>query len=83
MEACERDQIRAVSIVAGFVRCRFLTAMPGVNPSYREEAFYKATIDTDSARVQALFDAAPARDIRIERRSLSPQQASPLWRMVL
>mmetsp|Transcript_57869 Transcript_57869/g.132934 ORF Transcript_57869/g.132934 Transcript_57869/m.132934 type:complete len:231 (-) Transcript_57869:328-1020(-) len=60
------------------VRFRFLTAMPGVNPLYREEAFYKATIDMDSARVRALFDAAPARGIRIERRSLSPQQLQEL-----
>merc|ERR1712087_50857 len=60
------------------INFRFLTAMPGVNPSYREEAFYKATIDADSARVRALFDAAPARDIPIERRSLSPQQLQKL-----
>lgn len=60
------------------IRFRFLTAMPGVNPLYREEAFYKATIDADSARVRALFDAAPARDIRIERRSLSSQQLQDL-----
>uniref|UniRef100_A0A7S4B0T1 Guanylyl cyclase n=1 Tax=Chrysotila carterae TaxID=13221 RepID=A0A7S4B0T1_CHRCT len=60
------------------VRFRFLTAMPGVNPAYQHEAFYKPTIDSDSERVLRLFEKAAERDISIERASLSSQQLQEL-----
>ena len=55
------------------VRFTFWTATLGVNTSYNLEAFYKPTLENDSLRVNALFDAAPTSGIHIERRSLSPQ----------
>ena len=55
------------------MRFTFWTATLGVNTSYNLEAFYKPTLENDSLRVNALFDAAPTSGIHIERRSLSPQ----------
>ena len=59
---------------------RFLTTTLGVNPDYKHEAFYRATLDADSLRVSELFSSATSNDISIERRSLSDAELRTLMR---
>jgi hypothetical protein len=60
------------------VRCRFLTTTKGVDPSHRDKAFYRPTLDRDTTRVNSLFDRAHDANIDIEYRSLSPSELRSL-----
>ena len=62
------------------VKFRFLTTTIGVNPDYKNEAFYRSTLDTDALRVKDLFERAAASGIEIERRSLSDGELCDLTR---
>lgn len=62
------------------VTFRFLTTTLGVNPEYKNEAFYRATLDADSLRVSELFSSAPSNEIHIERRSMSDTELCNLMR---
>ena len=59
---------------------RFLTMTMGVDPSYKDEAFYRATLDTDAERVNELFAKAKNQQIDIEHRSLSQDSLAALMR---
>eukprot|EP00325_Prymnesiales_sp_UTEX-LB-985_P005857 CAMPEP_0174699566 /NCGR_PEP_ID=MMETSP1094-20130205/4809_1 /TAXON_ID=156173 /ORGANISM="Chrysochromulina brevifilum, Strain UTEX LB 985" /LENGTH=187 /DNA_ID=CAMNT_0015896927 /DNA_START=119 /DNA_END=683 /DNA_ORIENTATION=- len=52
----------------------------GVDPSYKDEAFYRATLDTDAERVNELFAKAKNQQIDIEHRSLSQDSLAALMR---
>jgi len=60
------------------VRCRFLTTTLGVNPTYREETFYRATLEKDATRVNSLFARARAANVDIEHRSLTASELRSL-----
>ena len=62
------------------VKFRFLTTTIGVNPDYKNEAFYRSTLDADALRVKDLFERAAASGIEIERRSLSDGELCDLTR---
>ena len=60
------------------MRCRFLTTTLGVDPSYRDEAFYRATLEKDAKRVNSLFERARAANVDIEHRSLTASELRSL-----
>ena len=62
------------------VKFRFLTTTIGVNPDYKNEAFYRSTLDADALRVKDLFERAAGSGIEIERRSLSDGELCDLTR---
>ena len=62
------------------ISSRFLTTTIGVNPEYKNEAFYRTTLDVDSLRVSDLFERAPSTGIDIERRSVSDAELCDLMR---
>lgn len=53
------------------VRVTFLTITIGADHSYANEAFYAPQWGSDAARVQRLFDAAPAAGVRVAQQSVS------------
>lgn len=60
------------------MRCRFLTTTKGVDPSHREKAFYQPTLDSDTTRVNSLFERAHEANVNIEYRSLLPSELRAL-----
>ena len=56
------------------MRYRYLTTTIGVDPSHREKAFYRLTLDHDASRVNSLFERARECNIAIESKSLSPSE---------
>ena len=60
------------------VRFRFLTTTVGVDPAYEAEPFYRATLDSDTRRVNDLFAQAPEHGVVIEHRSLTPDELNAL-----
>ena len=56
------------------IRFRYLTTTLGVDPSYQSEPFYRNTLDADSMRVNKLFAQAATKEVKIERRSLKPDE---------
>lgn len=60
------------------IRFRYLTTTLGVDPSYQSEPFYRNTLDADSMRVNKLFAQAATKEVKIERRSLKPDELQKL-----
>lgn len=70
----------AYALHAFGVRFRFLTATVGVDPAYEHEAFYKPTLETDSVRVNELFDKAEAKGVPVENQSVEDDELVALLR---
>lgn len=62
------------------VRFRFLTATMGVDPAYKHEAFYQPTLETDSVRVNELFDKAASKGVNVENQSVEDDELVALVR---
>jgi hypothetical protein len=62
------------------VNFRYLTTTIGVDPSYKDQPFYKDTLDADARRVNARFEQADQHQLCIEERSLSSSDLSALMR---
>lgn len=58
-------------LAAAGVPVTLTTTMPGANPAYEGEAFYSPTLADDAARVSALFAAAPAAGVAVQRRRVA------------
>jgi hypothetical protein len=52
------------------VSVEFCTVTLGANPAFERESFYKASLDLDARRVEALFETAPGKGIAIRRTSV-------------
>ena len=62
------------------VHFRYCTMTMGVDPTYKNQPFYRETLDDDSIRVNKLFEKAEQNQIAIEHRSVSRSELIALLR---